>query len=119
MLHRNSHYFFSYINRPDNWICVSCNNEIFGSKQYCLKCHTDRCGEKKVIYLHPSGDWNCPICKFRVSILHRYCNKCNIDMYGEKNLDTTPGVIIVNSDIEYIKPKIKKSKKQSVNIVFV
>ena len=97
MLHRNSQHFGSYRNRPDNWICKSCNREIFGSKEYCLKCNIDRHGERKFVPLHPSGDWNCPICKFRVSILNQYCNKCDVTMYGENNIDTTPKVVVINS----------------------
>lgn len=102
MLHKNSHHFGCYRNRPDNWICKCCNREIFGSKEYCLKCNLDKNGNKKFIHLHTSGDWNCPVCKFRVSILNKYCNKCNVNIHGELNVYSISKIVNINSDIPLV-----------------
>jgi hypothetical protein len=84
MFKRNSKWFSSYNNRPNDWTCSTCNQNIYGSKDRCMKCNTDRYGNRIEEKVHVSGDWICTICEFRVFWKTEYCDNCKVDRYGIK-----------------------------------
>lgn len=81
-----------------DWLCITCNFIIHGSKTHCSKCHSNRNDSlskynqtvssdnksEKMEYrknIRTSDrfyDWICPECKMNIYGSKRWCAKCKI-----------------------------------------